>query len=152
MNAKFRIAEVRDIPQIQKVRNSVKENVLSNPSAITNKDCKNYLTERGRGWVCEINNQIVGFSIVDLIANNVWALFVDPNFENKGIGSKLHELMIDWYFNQKKHHIWLGTDPNTRAEGFYRKLGWKKTGMRENGELKFEMTARERKEFRNKRS
>ncbi|WP_324371072.1 GNAT family N-acetyltransferase, partial [Pedobacter sp.] len=49
----------------------------------------------GRGWVCEIGSQIVGFSIVDLRERSVWALFVDPAFAEKGIGKELHRLMIN---------------------------------------------------------
>lgn len=47
--------------------------------------------------------------------------------------------MLNWYFNQTKENVWLGTAPNTRAETFYKMLGWKEAGM--NGkEIKFEMT------------
>jgi hypothetical protein len=63
----FREARITDIPQIQVVRNSVKENMLSNPALVTDKDCENYLVNRGKGWVCEIDDRIVGFAIVDLI-------------------------------------------------------------------------------------
>ncbi|MFY1046199.1 GNAT family N-acetyltransferase [Chryseobacterium sp. GP-SGM7] len=125
----IREARVEDIPQIQVVRNSVKENTLSNPDLVTDRDCEEFVTERGKGWVCEIDKKITGFSIVDLKENNIWALFVDPDFEKKGIGKKLHDMMLDWYFNQTKENVWLGTSPNTRAEMFYRKSGWIEVGI-----------------------
>ena len=81
----------------------------------------------------------MGFSIVDLKENNIWALFVHPDYEKKGIGRLLHNIMLDWYFNQTKKNVWLGTAPNTRAEIFYRKSGWKEIGTHGNGEIKFEM-------------
>jgi GNAT superfamily N-acetyltransferase len=137
----FRQASVDDIRQIQIVRNSVKENTLSDPRLVTDKDCENYLMNRGRGWACEIQDRIVGFAIVDVVDNNVWALFVDPAFEGKGIGKKLHDDMLNWYFNQTNSTLWLGTAPNTRAERFYRKAGWKEVGIHGKGEIKFEMTA-----------
>ncbi|MGE6395373.1 GNAT family N-acetyltransferase [Chryseobacterium scophthalmum] len=136
----IREARVEDIPQIQVVRNSVKENTLSNPDLVTDKDCEEFITERGKGWVCEIDGKITGFSIVDLKDNNIWALFVDPDFEKKGIGKKLHDIMLDWYFTQTKENIWLGTSPNTRAELFYRKSGWNEIGIHGKNEIKFEMT------------
>ncbi len=136
----FREAGVTDIPQIQVVRNSVKENTLSNPTLVTDKDCENYLLHRGKGWVCEIDDRIVGFAIVDLLDHNVWALFVQPGFDKKGIGKKLHDDMLDWYFSQTDSTIWLSTAPNTRAEKFYRKAGWKEVGMYGKGEVKFEMS------------
>ncbi|WP_435523381.1 GNAT family N-acetyltransferase [Chryseobacterium indoltheticum] len=87
------------------VRNSVKENTLSNPNLVTDKDCEEFITERGKGWVCEIDGKITGFSIVDLKDNNIWALFVDPDYEKKGIGKKLHDIMLDWYFSQTKKRL-----------------------------------------------
>ncbi|WP_310558021.1 GNAT family N-acetyltransferase [Flavobacterium sp.] len=134
-----REAKSTDIEQIQIVRNSVTENMLSNPNLVTDTDCYQFLFERGKGWVCEINNQIVGFSIVDLKENNIWALFLDPNHEKKGIGKQLHDIMLDWYFLQTQEKVWLGTAPNTRAEGFYKKQGWTVVGMH-GKETKFEMT------------
>lgn len=77
----IREATVNDIPQIQLVRNSVKENMLSNPALVSDEDCRVFLTERGKGWVCEIDGRIVGFSIADLKENNIWALFVHPDAE-----------------------------------------------------------------------
>jgi GNAT superfamily N-acetyltransferase len=137
----FREARVSDIPQIQSVRNSVKENTLSDPALVTDKDCENYLFNRGKGWVCEIDGRVVGFGIVDLTDHNVWALFVHPAYDRKGIGKQLHDDMLDWYFSQTDLTIWLGTSPNTRAEKFYRKAGWKEVGIHGKGEIKFEMTA-----------
>lgn len=71
----IRDATLNDIKQIQMIRNSVKENVLSNPNLVTDKDCEEFITIRGKGWVCEIERQIVGFAIVDLKENNIWCLF-----------------------------------------------------------------------------
>ncbi|WP_133946041.1 GNAT family N-acetyltransferase [Epilithonimonas xixisoli] len=135
----FREANINDIPQMQIVRNSVNENQLSNPDLVKNQDYEIYLTDNGKGWVCEIENEIVGFAIVDLVENNIWALFLKPEFENQGIGKQLHNLMLNWYFQQTKTAVWLGTSPSTRAEKFYRLSGWKEIGMH-GKEIKFEMT------------
>ena len=136
----IREAKTEDIPQIQTVRNSVTENTLSDPNLVTDKDCEDYICNRGKGWVCEIDEKIVGFAIVDLKENNIWALFMDPRFEKKGIGKQLHKTMLDWYFAQTKENVWLGTAFNTRAEQFYRKAGWKEIGTHGEKEIKFEMT------------
>jgi len=139
----FREAVIADIAQIQIVRHAVKENVLSNPALVTDEDCKEFISERGKGWVCEIDDEIVGFAIADLKEDNIWALFITPAHEGRGIGKKLQQLMLDWYFKQGKSSVWLGTAPNTRAALFYHKTGWVETGIRKNGEIKFEMTANE---------
>ena len=137
---KIRPAEIKDIYQIQVVRNLVKENRLSDPALVPDRDVEDYITRRGKGWICEIDGGVVGFAIADLVDNNIWALFIHPGFEGMGIGKKLHEEMLNWYFSQTDKTVWLGTSPETRAELFYRKAGWKEVGVHGKGEIKFEMT------------
>ncbi len=135
----FREAEVKDIPQLQIVRHSVKENILSDPALVTDNDCEEFIIVRGKGWVCEVGGNIVGFCVADLKKNNIWALFVQPDQEKKGIGKRLHKEMLDWYFDQTKEKVWLSTAPDSRAQKFYRLNGWKETGVHGKGEIKFEM-------------
>ena len=139
---RFRIREAQeaDISQMMKVRLEVNENQLSDPSWVTYEDCHEYIHNRGKGWVAETDDRIVGFAIADLKDDNVWALFMHPDFEKKGIGKKLHHKMLDWYFNQGKKKIWLSTDPNSRANEFYERQGWIPTEILESGEQKFEMS------------
>ena len=137
---RFREATADDIAQIQRVRHSVKENVLSDPGLVPDADVFDYISNRGKGWVCEEDETIVGFSIADVKGNNIWALFIQPEYEGKGIGKELHRLMLDWYFSQTDKSVWLSTAPRSRAEAFYRKAGWTETGTHGKGELRFEMT------------
>ncbi len=136
----FREATIHDIENYMLVRMAVKENILSNPALVTREDNIDYLTKFGKGWVCEIDNLIVGFSIVGLVQHNIWALFVLPEYEGKGIGKKLHDIMLDWYFNQTTIKVWLGTSPKTKAEKFYKNAGWILVGKHGSDEIKFEMT------------
>lgn len=135
----FREATIADIDQMMVVRFAVKENVLSNPALVTPADCEHYITNLGKGWVCTVDNEVKGFAIADLQNNSVWALFVTPEFENKGIGKKLHRMMLDWYFTHTQKTIWLSTAYNTRAAAFYHHQGWKEAGAYSEKELKFEM-------------
>ncbi len=135
---------------MQVVRNAVKENVLSDPALVSDKDCEEFLMVRGKGWICEIEGNVAGFSIVDLKDNNIWALFVHPEHEGKGIGKNLHDVMVDWYFEQAATTVWLGTAPGTRAEKFYRAAGWKEVGMHGKGEIKFEISLEDWKKNKNK--
>ena len=138
----LREATIEDIPQIQIVRHSVKENRLSNPGLVTDALCEENLTIRGKGWVCEIGDEIVGFAIADLKEKNIWALFVNPKYEGRGIGKRLHNIMLDWYFKQGQDYVWLSTAQNTRAEKFYSMSGWTNAGILPSGEVKFEMFAK----------
>jgi len=139
----FREATIQDIPQMHTIRIAVKENILPDPSMIKEEDYANFLTVRGKGWVCEIENEIVGFAIIDLKEKNIWALFVHPVHERKGVGKRLQQIMLDWYFENNDETVWLGTSPGTRAESFYRRSGWRDVGRRANGEIKFEMAKKE---------
>ncbi len=147
----IREAKIEDIKEIQIVRNSVKENVLSNPNLVTDEDCEEFLTKRGKGWVCEIDGKIQGFAIADLQESNIWALFLHPNYEKMGIGTKLQNQMLEWYFQQNKDKVWLGTESKSRAENFYRKTGWTEVGTHGKNEIKFEMTLQEWQQLRRNR-
>jgi len=137
----FREATTKDIPQLHRIRMAVKENRLNNPLLVQEKDYLNYFTNEGKGWLCEIDGKITGFAIVDIVNDNFWALFVDPAYEANGIGRRLEEIALDWYFNSGKKSISLSTAPDTRAEKFYRNSGWKENGSTKHGELIFEMKA-----------
>jgi GNAT superfamily N-acetyltransferase len=135
----FREAITVDIPGIMVVRMAVQENRIP-VGYVTEADVADFIHRRGKGWVCTVDDVVVGFSIVDLVEHNIWALFVSPDWAEKGIGRKLQNLMLDWYFSQTKEKVWLGTGPGTRAEVFYAKTGWTKAGVVNNDEVKFEMT------------
>ncbi|HEU0063629.1 MAG TPA: GNAT family N-acetyltransferase, partial [Flavisolibacter sp.] len=128
-------------PQLQIIRNSVKENILNNPSLVTLADYTSYLTVNGKGWVHLVNKHtITGFAIIDTLNYSVWALFIHPAFEKKGIGRMLQHEMLNWHFRQTDKNLWLTTAPGTRAEKFYRSSGWKQTGINKSKELIFEIT------------
>ncbi len=135
----IREALLADIPEMHRIRMAVKENVLTNPLAVQEADYVPFLSLPNKGWVCEIADQIVGFSMVDVTGKEVWALFVDPDFEGNGIGSQLHDTMVNAYFSKGQTELILGTEPGTRAEAFYRHKGWGQIGNKSNGEIIFKM-------------
>ena len=141
MDIHIRQAQLSDIPAMHQVRMAVKENVLSDPGRISEADYRTYLTERGQGWVALLQDQLIGFAVVDVQERNVWALFVHPDHEGRGAGGMLHDAMLAWTFDQGLDHLWLSTDPDTRAAEFYRRRKWQATGTLPNGELRFEITA-----------
>ena len=136
----FREALPADIPALHYVRMAVKENVLNTPSLVTTEDYRGFLTTNGKGWLCETVQGVIGFAIVDITQRNIWALFVHPLAEGKGIGKQLQALMLDWYFDSLKEALWLTTAAGTRAERFYTSTGWRNAGLQANGEVRFEMS------------
>jgi hypothetical protein len=56
----IRVATSADIPQIQVVRNSVKENMLSNPALVPDEDVEDYIHNRGKGWYVKLTIRSLG--------------------------------------------------------------------------------------------
>jgi GNAT superfamily N-acetyltransferase len=128
-----------DIPAMHRIRLAVRENQLGDPSMVQPDDYRLMIEERGRGWVAEADGRIAGFAVVDVKRSNIWALFVDPDFEGRGIGRRLHDTMLDWLFSTGVERVWLSTDSGTRAEAFYQAAGWERAGDYK-GEARYEMS------------
>lgn len=119
----FREAIAADIPALKFIRDNVRENALVNIK-IEISDYEQALFRDGKGWVCIVENEIVGFSCGRLKQKDVWALFIKQEYEGKGIGNKLMELLENWMFENGCSQIALTTAPGTRAEKLYLRRGW----------------------------
>ena len=128
-----------DIPEMAVIRLAVKENVLSNPDRITRQIYEDYLDLLGRGWVGEIDGRIVAFSYADKGDSSIWALFVLPEFEGRGLGKGLLKLAVDWLFGLGNETVTLGTSANTRAERFYLTQGWTRGEMKNDIEVSYRL-------------
>ena len=136
-----RPATVADIPAMHDVRLAVRENALRDPTRVQPADYAALLAGAGRGVVAEAGGRLVGFGIADGASRNLWALFVAPGFEGRGIGRALHDELLDWLFAQGDGPAWLTTGAGTRAERFYREAGWQPAGQAPGGDLRFEFFA-----------
>lgn len=136
---RIRIATRADVPAIQRIRAAVRENRLVS-RRIGDEEVIEHIERHGRGWVAESMNGVIGFAIGDARNGNIWALFVDPDREGLGAGRLLHDTMVDWLLAQGLQRLHLGTEPGTRAEGFYRRAGWTALGIA-HGEQQFERFA-----------
>lgn len=134
----LRQAVVSDIPGIQRVRRAVRENRLVSVM-IPDQDVRAAIEDSGRGWVVESGGEIVAFAIGNAQSGNIWALFVDPDHERCGYGKRLHDTMLDWLWSQGPDFLWLTTEPGTRAQGFYESAGWRRAGLTDSGEMRYEM-------------
>ena len=134
---RFRTAGAADVPAVMEVRLAVRENVLSDPSRVTPEICLEYLSRRGRGWVCELEGRVVGFSIADGDKSSIWALFLLPEVEGRGIGSRLLALAVDWLFSLGHDTVTLSTTAGTRADRFYSAHGWERGALDAEGEVAF---------------
>ena len=126
---------------MHRVRLAVRENTLSDPNRITERDYVAALDEVGRTWVIEIDGEVVAFG-TGLRSGSIWALFVHPDHEGRGYGKALHSAVTSWLWSLGHERLWLSTTPGTRAERFYLAQGWRACGTSSNGEMRLELTAR----------
>ncbi|SEN61717.1 Catechol 2,3-dioxygenase [Duganella sp. CF517] len=122
-----RQATVDDIAAMSAIRLDVKENVLTDPSRVTQQMYLDYLDLLGRGWVAEIAGEVVGFSYADKTDASIWALFVSPAHEGKGAAKRLLGVAVDWLFALGHDGVHLSTSAGTRADKFYAAQGWTRT-------------------------
>ncbi len=132
----YREACRADIPDLQRIRGLVRENVLE--TRLTVDDYVDAITASGRGWVAEKNGKLIGFSIARS-ANDIWALFVEPEFEGQGVGRRLLKTATDWLFASGAVTICLTTEPGTRAEKLYKEQGWRVGDRLPNGDVRYRL-------------
>ena len=120
----FRQANSIDIPAMSAIRLSVTENVLSDPSRVTGQMYEDFLEKSGRGWVAEHGGEIVAFCYADKLNASIWALFVRPDHEGRGLAKRLLREAVDWLFAIGHDCVRLSTTANTRADRFYAQQGW----------------------------
>jgi GNAT superfamily N-acetyltransferase len=130
-NLHCRSATIEDIPLMSEIRLAVNENVLSNPARVTRQMYLDYLDHLGRGWVCESNGVVIGFSYAAKEDSSIWALFVRPDCEGLGAGKALLALAAEWLFSLGNETVTLGTAANTRADRFYQRQGWSRGEMKD---------------------
>ena len=136
----IRTASNDDIGAMHNVRLSVRENRLDDPESVQPDHYRALLGEQGHGWVAEIEGRVVGFAVADLARASVWALFVHPEFEGRGIGRRLHDALLRWLFDAGVDTVRLSTSPGTRAERFYAAAGWRLAGPGAHGEVSYEIS------------
>jgi len=119
------------------LRLSVAENRLSDPSRVTQAIYEDYITRRGRGWVAEQDGRIAGFCIAAR-DGEVWALFVRPGCEGRGVGRALMAACVEWLTGCGVAEAVLETGADTRSERFYRRFGWIEAG-RGRGDVTFKL-------------
>jgi GNAT superfamily N-acetyltransferase len=135
----FRKVEPKDIPELFKVRTAMRENSKTMEAlaamGITAGSTIEAMTHSVAGWLCEISGKMVGFSMGNKDTGEMLVVAVLPEYEKKGIGKRLMELVEDWLFLHGHEELWLleNPDPNIRAHVFYRRLGWVPAGFHQSG-------------------
>jgi GNAT superfamily N-acetyltransferase len=139
----IREASGADMPGIARVRTSVTENHLTTEQlaqrGISNASVAASLLVDRKGWVAEHGKEIVAFSMADRADPSIFALFVLPGYEGRGLGNRLLDLALQWLWDSGAELAWLTTSPDTRAARFYERRGWVPAGMVPGGDMRFEL-------------
>ena len=139
----FREATIADVPAMFDVRTAVTENAMSwerlAELGITPASVAASLMTDCRAWVAELQGRVVGFAIADGSDASIFALFVRPECEGRGIGTRLLDLAVNWLWARDAPVVSLTTGPGTRAAALYARRGWTEVGVKPNGELGFEL-------------
>lgn len=134
-----RLASANDVSAIFAVRTSVRDNYLSYDDlyelGLTEGVLKDFIAS-SCVWVAEVNAQVVGFVIADVEGGCVFAVFLLPEHEGRGMGRLLMaEAESHLFIRHQK--IWLETDGReaVRANGFFRKCGWRPAATLGSGDI-----------------
>jgi len=85
------------------------------------------------GFIAEENESIIGLITFSINNGECEIVSLDSLSENKGIGSRLIELVIERALAEKCHRVWLiTTNDNTKAIRFYQKRGFDMTAFYRN--------------------
>jgi GNAT superfamily N-acetyltransferase len=137
VSGRIRRARPEDHPRVSEIRTSVTENTLRDPSRVTVADYK-WFEQNPGVWVWEEDGRILGFSAADTRDGSIWALFVDPDHEGRGIGRRLFAKACEVLREAGHRTASLTTQPGSRADRFYQKAGWKVIGTSARSERIFE--------------
>ncbi len=134
----FREARPSDIPGMFSVRGRTRENAFSAGDlaalGITPQSAAQAMRQgRTRTWLCHDGAAPVGFCSGDAASGEVLVVAVLPQYENRGIGRALLQAVVEALAAAGQPQPWLAAspDPGSRAYGFYRALGWRPTGERD---------------------
>ncbi len=135
--AELRPARESDIPRLMEIRAAVRENRLV--SLTIGPDNYGPYVADARCWVWD-EGRVHGFAALDAEAESVWALFVDPAAEGRGIGRTLLDRLVAEARRRGLRALTLETAAGTRAELFYLRAGWKKAGRARNDSVRMTIT------------
>lgn len=125
---RLRAAVYSDLPRIHLVRHGTTENRLSDPARVTEDEIRWYMDE-AIFFVTEDDAGVQAFVCANHQTGCIWALFVRDEAQGRGHGTALLEAALARLRAAGHQQSYLSTDPNTKAEKFYKARGWIPTGI-----------------------
>ncbi|OLU17568.1 MULTISPECIES: GNAT family N-acetyltransferase [unclassified Pseudomonas] len=143
MATTIRQATVADIDTLFDIRTSVTDNHLSRQQldelGVTADALRQAIEESPCAWVAELDGVPAGFAMVDMDGGELFALFVRPQHEGKGLGTRLLEAAEQALFARHSLiHLVTDGDEAIRANGFYSRQGWLQVGEVDERDVRYE--------------
>jgi GNAT superfamily N-acetyltransferase len=98
-------------------------------------------SDQARAWCAMEEHAIVGSSMARRLERDVFALFVLPGFEGRGIGASLLKRAVAWLRQECDQLIRLSIERHTRAHSLYLAWGWREVGEQADGDPILEIRA-----------
>ena len=135
MHPKLQLAKPSDAPECLRIRGLTRENAVAQERlrslGITAESWAAEI-ESGElpGFVCTDGASMVGYCFGASRTGEVIVLALLPEYEGKGLGRKLLNLVAAHLQALGHQRLYLGcsSNPAVRSYGFYRHLGWRSTG------------------------
>jgi len=134
----IRKATRADHPRISEIRLSVRESCLSKSKYDLVEAVADWIFDNSTFWAWEEDGAVQGFSAADPRDGTIFALFVHPSYERRGIGRALLPLACQILRDSGHAIATLTTAAGTRAERFYRRDGWTEIGRQDDGQIVFQ--------------
>ena len=138
MSGHIRRARLEERPASARSASPCARTSFDDPSRVTDADY-HWFSENPGIWVWEEDGRILGFSAADTRDGTIWALFIDPDHEGRGIGRALLAKACDVLREAGHRTATLGTEPGSRADRFYREAGWTALHIDKRGEQVFRL-------------
>ncbi len=122
-----RRAVTSDIPTLHGLANTATENRVVEDLDAFARILQGHI-DQDHCWVWAIGNTVIGFATADTHQGTIEIVFVDPAGQGRGIGRALLRRACDDLLRAGHRYGSLVTARETRAETFYRDLGWREDG------------------------
>lgn len=144
MTLTVRPANPADIPTLFAIRTAVRENHMTldelAAAGVTPETVADLVQSPEAGtWIALWDGAPAGFAMARTDPGDVFALFVLPAMEGRGIGRALLAQAEAWLAGRGLPSAWLltGGEPELRAAAFYEAQGWTAEGREADGQIRF---------------